>query len=321
MSSNARIVSIMLVIRASLLACQKVTFLTDIGLEVGEETVVTTSGQCKGAWTDGKTCLKNPEDFETAVNTYLTSLKLKRQILRAKTLEYYTELVSTRITKANKSDIFDETTELLFPRSPNEDKYKFGVTFDHCLEDLNTHVVHFICQLTSEAGSDYFISETQTMKLHEFFVYDMLKNCLEMGKTFCMFLRYYQYVFTQRIGAEAAAKSLGLYTKFCNNTCTECAANYSSETCYSSFKTTLVSNLFTLRGIGSQDTILALLLYVFEGRQLDAPGTPISTVKFLFDSEGYAGSVSVMNIDYSISWADVRSASYGIIALFVWAIN
>ena len=288
------------IIRQLLAACPTSPFFSEIGLGLGDAPIQTDSEQCRGAWVDGLTCLTNPDEFTSKVEAFMSSLNAGRRLLRAKTLEYYDELVHTRITDDNRSLIFDESTRMLLPHNPSDAKFKFSVTFEHCFEDINLHMVKFMCYITSDRASEHFDSSAQLLDISESYVYDMLKNCLEMAKTFCLFLKYYEFVFTPRIGAEAVAQLFGSYTRYCSNTLTFCASNYSSEWCPRDFKLSIVSGLFNFRGIGNATVVLALLLHVFEGQELNLNAPTPSTVILNVSDEGFYGKVVVNDINYSI---------------------
>lgn len=294
-------------------ACQTVQLLTDIGLDIATDPIYTDSKQCQGAWTNGYTCLRNVEYFEEAISNYLWTLNSNRHILRSKMLQYYDELMYNRITDETKPYIFNENNKRLVPNNPKSDKYKFSINFDHCFEDLNTLIVEFICYLTSATASDHFSTETSSLTISDSYVYSFLRNCLEMGKTFCVFFKYFEYLFIQKIGAEATQQTLGAYIEFCNNTVTECAGNYSSEYCFSEFKISIVLNLFSLRGIGSQSLVIGLMYYVFEGVPLDMTRTIPSNVYLKVSEDGYSGEVRVTDIDYFVG---SFVASIG--TVFIW---
>lgn len=279
--------------------CANTDLVSEIGLDIGTEPVTVQSTQCAGAWPGGLTCLRNVENFNSAVTTYLISLNSIRSKMKEKIYNNYEELVTTRITAANKASVLSANEVLLFPHNVENEKYKFKITFDHCMDDLNQFIVQTLCHLTGPDASSMVDNETQTININESNVYGIIKNCLEVCRTFCLYTKYLNYSLSQLQGLIYDPAS-DENNDICNNSLAECASNYSNEACTLEFKNRIVTKFITLRGIKDLEVFLGVINYIFEGTEPTTSLASLSDLSISVSENGFNVETAVSDIEYSV---------------------
>lgn len=142
--------------------------------------------------------------------------------------------------------------------------FKLRGTIDNCYNSLNRNVLDLLCHFVSSKYSEYFYQKdfVITAKIQKEWLYQIIKNCFDTLKSFCLIFKFLQHLTKQSGTFDQFLNLLPQETlDLCRNELVICVNDYSNVSCSEDFKVKLLQNFLNSSGLVLESNMEQIIKY------------------------------------------------------------